>query len=83
MINMAQLQQKLTINRRWALWVPARQQWLLAIVVQQKDGEVTLKFDSRYELGISDRERKIAEQDLLKTPNLFRPLPDSSPSSPA
>ncbi len=63
---------ELEMGQQWAAWVPGRQQWLLASIVQQKDGRVTLKFDARYGLGVAESERKIDEQDLLGTPNLFR-----------
>jgi hypothetical protein len=60
------------MGQRWAVWVPGRQQWLLAAVVKQKDGRVTLKFDARYDLGKAEGEREIDEQDLSGTPSLFR-----------
>jgi hypothetical protein len=69
---MSQRQTEIEMGQRWAAWVPGRQQWLLAAVILQKDGRVTLKFDSRYGLSHPDGERVIDEQDLLSTPSLFR-----------
>jgi hypothetical protein len=65
-------QPKSEIGQRWAAWVPGRQQWLVAAVVQEKAGRITLKFDPRYGLCRGDDEREIDEQELLSTPNLFR-----------
>jgi hypothetical protein len=72
---MSQPQSKIEMGQRWAAWVPGRQQWLLAAVVRQKDGRVTLKFDARYGLGLPDGEREVDEENLLGTPSLFRRLP--------
>jgi len=65
-------QSKTEIGQRWAAWVPGRQQWLVAAIIQEEAGRITLKFDPRYGLCRGDDEREIDEQDLLGTPNLFR-----------
>src|SRR6202012_5788731 len=63
---------KTEIGQSWAAWVPARQQWLVAAITQQKAGRITLKFDPRYGLCRGDDEREVEEQDLLGMSNLFR-----------
>ena len=65
-------QPKTEIGQRWAAWVPARQQWLVAAIIQEKAGRITLKFDPRYGLCRGDDEREVDEQDLFGMPNLFR-----------
>jgi len=74
---MPQPQTEIEMGQRWAAWVAGRQQWLLAAVVKQKDGRVTLKFDARYGLGPADSEREVDEQDLLRAPRLFRHIENS------
>lgn len=69
---MTQQETEIEMGQRWSAWVAGRQQWLLASVVQQKAGRVTLKFDARYGLCKGDDQREIDAQDLLGTPNLFR-----------
>jgi len=69
---MSQQQTDLEMGQRWAAWVPGRQQWLLATLIRQNNGRVTLQFDPRYGIRSGDDEREIDAQDLLSTPSLFR-----------
>jgi hypothetical protein len=66
-------------GQKWSTWVAGRQQWLLATVIQQKDGRATLKYDTRYGLKAGEDERTIDEHDLLSTPNMFRHVAAESP----
>jgi hypothetical protein len=61
-----------TIGQRWSAWVPGRQQWLLATVIRQEDGQATLKYDIRYGMGAGDDEQGADEAAMLVTRSLFR-----------
>lgn len=60
------------IGQSWSVWVPGRQQWLLAAVARQSNGQATLKYDIRYGMAVSDSEYVADETTMLTTSNLFR-----------
>jgi hypothetical protein len=62
------------VGQSWSVWVPGRQQWLLASVVHQEAGQATLKYDVRYGLDPRQRERNADEAAMLENVNLFRLL---------
>lgn len=62
------------VGQNWSVWVPGRQQWLLATVVHQEAGWATLKYDARYGLDIKQREHNADEASMLENVNLFRLL---------
>ena len=74
---MSQRQTETENGQRWSAWVPGRQQWLLGTIIRKKDGRVTLKFDSRYEIRSGEDECEVDEQDLLRGSNLFRYIAQS------
>ena len=57
-------------GQSWSAWVPARQQWLQAIVIHHAAGQATLKFDSRY--GMHEDEQRADPDTMLSNRNLFR-----------
>lgn len=59
-------------GQNWSAWVPGRQQWLLATVVDHKQGQVTLKFDTRYGLCRGEDEYRSDDATMLSNSNLFR-----------
>jgi hypothetical protein len=62
----------IAIGQKWSVWAPGRQQWLLAAVVRLKDGQATLKYDTRYGVSVGDDEQVADEFTMLTTKNLFR-----------
>lgn len=60
------------IGQSWSVWVPARRQWLLAKVLRQEGGHVTLECDARYGAGRGHDEQVADEATMLAAPNLFR-----------
>lgn len=64
--------QDVTTGQSWSAWVPARQQWLLATVIQHTGGRATLKFDPRYGLHRGEDEHKTDHATMLSNTNLFR-----------
>jgi hypothetical protein len=60
------------IGQKWATWVSSRHQWLLATVTSQENGQATLKYDARYEIGPGYDEQKVDEATMLTHSNLFR-----------
>jgi hypothetical protein len=63
---------EITVGQSWASWESGRQQWLLATVIREKDGLVTLKFDGRYGIATGEDERRVDATTMLSTTNLFR-----------
>lgn len=61
-----------TIGQKWATWVPGRRQWLLTTVIGRDAGQVILKFDIRYGIGVGDDEERTDEATMLSTANRFR-----------
>ena len=66
-------------GQSWSAWVPARQQWLQAIVIQHGAGQATLKFDSRYGMNGGEDEQRADPHTMLSNRNLFRFI-ESRPS---
>jgi hypothetical protein len=62
----------IAIGQKWAVWAPGRRQWLLAAVVRRRDGQATLKYDTRYGVSVGDDEQVADESTMLTTTNLFR-----------
>jgi hypothetical protein len=60
------------VGQKWSVWVPGRQQWLLATVIRRFDGRATLKYDPRYMIGIGYDERSVDESSILTGRSLFR-----------
>ncbi len=69
---MSETPNEVRIGQSWSAWTAGRQQWLLATVVSVKDGQATLKYDSRYGIAGGEDERRVDEVSLLGTRNLFR-----------
>ncbi len=61
-----------TIGQKWAAWVPGRRQWLLMTVVGRENGQVVLKYDTRYGIGAGYDEERADEATMLSTANRFR-----------
>jgi len=63
---------EVTMGQNWSIWVPGRQQWLLATVTARENGQATLAFDERYGLG-KGQDRQVADETaMLSVSNLFR-----------
>jgi hypothetical protein len=60
------------IGQNWSIWDPSRRQWLLGTVTRRADGQATLKYDSRYRIGVGHDERSADESTMLSARNLFR-----------
>jgi len=60
------------IGQSWSIWDSGRRQWLLGTVTRRADGQATLKYDSRYRIGVGQDERSADESTMLSTRNLFR-----------
>ena len=60
------------IGQNWSVWVPGRQQWLLATVIRCGDGKATLKYDSRYGIGLGRDESRADESTMWANSSLFR-----------
>jgi hypothetical protein len=60
------------IGQNWSIWDSGRRQWLLGTVTRRADGQATLKYDSRYRIGVGHDERTADESTMLSTRNLFR-----------
>lgn len=63
-------------GQSWSAWVPARQQWLSAVVIQDASGQATLKFDARYGLPRGEDERQADHTTMLSNKSLYRFLAD-------
>jgi hypothetical protein len=67
-----------TTGQSWSAWVPARQQWLQATVIQDAAGQATLKFDARYGMGRGADEQKADHATMLSNRNLYRFIADQA-----
>ena len=63
---------RIIVGQNWAAWEAGRQQWLLATVIREKDGLVTLKYDRGYGIPTGQDERRVDENTMLSATNLFR-----------
>ena len=62
------------VGQKWSVWVPGRQQWLLATVIRSLDGQATLKYDPRYLIGAGFDEQRVDESAMLASRSLYRPV---------
>ena len=62
------------VGQKWSVWVPGRQQWLLATVIRRLDGKATLKYDPRYLIGAGSDEHRVDESEMLSSRSLYHPL---------
>jgi hypothetical protein len=60
------------LGQSWSVWVPGRQQWLLAKVTLREKGRATLVYDARYGAGVGHDHQQADEDIMLSAPNLFR-----------
>ena len=63
---------EVAIGQNWSVWVPGRQQWLLAAVVNRDEGQATLAYDGRYGIASGSDRRKADECTMLAASSLFR-----------
>jgi hypothetical protein len=59
------------LGQKWSVWVPSRQQWLLATVVSCESGTVILGYDARYGMPRGE-DRTSDEGTMLTNRNLYR-----------
>jgi hypothetical protein len=69
--GMSQMPATVTIGQKWSVWIPARQQWLLATVVGFERDLVRLKCDARYGMK-HEGDLKTGQDTMLENRNLFR-----------
>jgi hypothetical protein len=60
------------VGQHWSVWVPSRQQWLLATVIRQKDHNAVLQYDARYGIAGDSNEHKTDVATMLGNAQLFR-----------
>jgi hypothetical protein len=66
------LPSNIEIGQHWSVWVPSRQQWLLAAVTRQKDHHTVLQFDARYGMARASSEHVTETVTMLSNTQLFR-----------
>ena len=60
------------VGQHWSVWVPSRQQWLLATVVRHKDHHIVLQYDARYGVARGQDEHVSDMTAMLGNAQLFR-----------
>jgi hypothetical protein len=68
----SELAAEVVIDQHWALFNPARRQWLLATVVGLANDNAILKYDPGYGMKPPDNVSIIDVTSLLTTPMRFR-----------
>jgi hypothetical protein len=60
------------LGQSWSIWIPGRQQWLLATVIRRNKGQATLALDPRYGVAKGQDEQVADESTMLGASNLYR-----------
>jgi hypothetical protein len=66
------LPSSIEVGQHWSVWVPSRQQWLLATVIRQKDRHAVLQYDARYGIARDSNEHETDVATMLGNAQLFR-----------